>query len=382
MLLKNRPKFYNSLSFKLTLFYSLILFFFTSLFVFGINLYLNLYLRREPPPIFIHNIEFEDFPPSTFIYNDLPQEEKMRIREIRFKDLETIQYLSVISLVPLAFASFLIGYYVAGSFLNPLTNLKIRIDNLKEKHLGRQIPIEFDDEIGSLVKSFNDMSVRLKKSFDSQTQFIEDASHELRTPLTVVQTNLDTALDDKRATKEELEESIRKALNGIKNMTRLTNYLLELSRPHQIQKKEYNLKQIIEEQIKMLKRIAENKNVFIGKVLSEKKVIRRVDKLMLGEAVYNLIDNSIKYSKDVKNPKVIITLEEIENKAVIKVWDNGIGIPIEHQRKIFDRFYRIDKSRSKITGGFGLGLAIVKKIVEDHGERFILEAGREIRSLG
>ncbi|MBN2015975.1 HAMP domain-containing histidine kinase [Candidatus Dojkabacteria bacterium] len=368
---RNKPKFYNSLRFELTLFYSLILFFFTSLFVLGINIYLDLYLRKDPPPITMSNTEFHGVPHGPVVYTNLTQEERDRIREIRYKDLKNVQKLSVMSLIPLAFLSFAIGYYVSGNFLRPLTNLKLQLDNLKDKHLGRQLKVDSDDEIGSLVKSFNEMSLRLKKSFDSQAQFVQDASHELRTPLTIVQTNLDAALDDKNSSRKELKESIKKALRGIKNLTRLTNYLLELSGPEQILKKDYDLRVVVKEQVRSLQNLAHSNGVTLEVKLPKYKVIKKVDKLAFGEAIYNLIDNAIKYSKDAKKPRVVVSVVNSltkgkEGKAIITIKDNGRGIPREHQKKIFERFYRVDKSRSRKSGGFGLGLAITKKIIEEY----------------
>lgn len=364
-----QPKFYNSLRFKLTLLYSVILFLFTSLFVFAINAYLNVHFRMDPPIAMTQEIPIQIPQPQNLNFDELPQEEKDRIKNIRVRDLKTIQQISVISLIPLALCSFALGYYVSGNFLNPLTHLKIQIDQLKDKHLGRQLPVQTNDEIGALIESFNDMSIRLKKSFDSQSQFVQDASHELRTPLTVIHTNLDTVLDDPKATPKELREAITGALNGIKNLTRLTNYLLELSRSNQNQRKDSDLGVLINEQFRLLKNLAENEKVALTTELPQDPVIRKIDKLMFGEAIYNLIDNAIKYSKSVKNPVVNVKLQDTNDETLIFVHDNGVGIPKEHQKHIFERFYRIDKSRNKATGGFGLGLAIVKKIVEDHEGR-------------
>ena len=225
----------KSLRFKLTITYSLILFIFAGFLVLSLNLFLENYLHTDPTRIQM-NFSSGGIPGAIpnnqeMYFPDLPVEEKERIRDIRLKDLETFQEISLIALIPLALFSFGIGYAISGSFLEPLKELKNEIDESKSESLGKQIKVKTDDEIGELIKSYNEMSLRLQKAFECQKQFVQDASHELRTPLTIMQTNMDIALEDKNASKEELRIAIEKSLEAAKNMTKLSENLLTLTMP-------------------------------------------------------------------------------------------------------------------------------------------------------
>jgi signal transduction histidine kinase len=362
MLLDKPVAFTKSLRFRLTLLYSLILFIFTASFVLAINVYLNRYLRQD--------FELPNRPRYLAAVQENPilefsEEQRKRIREIRLEDLRQIQRLSSLSLIPISLLSFAIGYYISGQFLYRLQYLQKRLAALDDKALGATVDIIEEDEIGQVAESFNRMSVRLKRSFDLQKQFVQDASHELRTPLAIVQTNLDSALHE-GATKAEMQEAMEQALTGMKRVTKLTENLLDLTLPDQLQKKETNLNQLVTEQVSALQGFATLSKVELATDITSRQIKRAADPLMLGRAISNLIENAIKYSKDVARPLVVVSLRQDQAKAVITVKDNGPGIPADLHDKIFERFYRVDKSRSRAGGGFGLGLSIARKIVEEH----------------
>lgn len=354
----------KSIRFRLTLIYSIVVFSFVGLILFGLNIYVHQTLHRDVPDIlervYIAKRGLKRVP-------IIGKEERERLEDIREDDLERIQQITLFSLVPIGIFSFVIGYQVSGMFLSPLDKLRIRIDDIKAHHLGDKIPVTNDDEIGRLIDSFNDMSLRLEKAFTQQTRFVQDASHELRTPLTVIQTNLESSLDDELATKEDINSSIKTALVGIKQLTKLTEELLELTSPNGIQKTRVDLVELIKNQTISLQKYAKQEGVSLNSESEEKKLVQTIKEARFKRAIMNLIENAIKYSKSVKDPKVTVKLRSTPKNIVIEVIDNGPGIPKEHQEKIFKRFYRIDKSRNKQSGGFGLGLAITKKIIEDHG---------------
>ncbi len=373
---KGKLRFFLTIRFKLTLVYSMIMFLFTSLIVLSLNLYLDSYLKSEP--------EFQRPVPVIVgipnIYNrNLEQflvEERNDIHGIRQNDLRKIQELSVFGLLPIAVLSFVIGYFISGKFLNPLGQLRDEIERLKTTDLGRTIPVEEDDEVGGLISSFNDMSIRLKAAFDSQEQFVQDASHELKTPLTIIQTNLDTVVDDPTASKAELETAIRNALRAMKDLRKLTDSLLELTLSTKLNRARISLQQVVQRQFDALSEYAAHQKTKLELRLPRKQVQISGDELSLGRAVFNLIENAIKYSAGVAKPTVIINLTRRGNVALIRISDNGPGISKQEQRRIFERFYRIDKSRNKKTGGFGLGLAIVKKVVDEHKGKITLESSK------
>ncbi len=362
MLLDRPVAFTKSLRFRLTLLYSLILFIFTASFVLAINVYLNRYLRQD--------FELPNRPRYLAAVQENPilefsEEQRKRIREIRLEDLRQIQRLSSLSLIPISLLSFAIGYYISGQFLYRLQYLQKRLAALDDKALGATVDIIEEDEIGQVAESFNRMSVRLKRSFDLQKQFVQDASHELRTPLAIVQTNLDSALHE-GASKAEMRDAMEQALTGMKRVTKLTENLLDLTLPDQLQRREINLNQLVAEQVSTLKSFATQSKVELKSDIMSKQILRAADPLMLGRAISNLIENAIKYSSTVARPRVLVSLRQDLAQAVITVKDNGPGIPADLHDKIFERFYRVDKSRSRAGGGFGLGLSIARKIVEEH----------------
>jgi len=359
----NKIKFTRSLRFKLTIIYSLILFIFASLFVLSINLYLDNYLSKEPPK------EVRHF--GWIIRQGIPvveynEEQIEMIQDVRKRDLEEIQDFSVLALFPLFLLSFGVGYFVSGRFLFPLKLLQKEVDNLKEKNLGSKVKIHDDDEIGMLANSFNEMSIRLKSSFDAQTQFVQDASHELRTPLTIIHTNLDTAYSDENQNKNELRDSIKNALDGTKRLAKLTSTLLDLTVPSELTFEDVNISKVVHEQLELLENFAKENNVKLIENCPNKNIEIKADRSLFSRALFNLIENAIKYSKDAIEPQVTIQTEQVKDKVHIEIIDNGVGIPEEMQKRIFERFYRIDKSRSRMSGGFGLGLSIVKQIVDEH----------------
>jgi len=368
--LKNRFKFVKTIRFKLTLLYSVILFALSVILVFSLNLYLNAYLTSNPslsppPPMMIH---YNDDSNTVIVFNDLKAEEQLRIKTIRLNDLQRIQTLSIIALFPVAVISFILGYIVSGGFLSPLTHLKNEFDNLQTKDLGKTIPVKIDDEVGRLVTSFNVLSLRLKNAFDTQERFVQDASHELKTPLTVIQTNLDTVADDPNASRAEMQEAMANALLGMKNLRKLTESLLQLSETEQMTDTPFDLGQLIKNQTDSLSELAKQMHVKLETFLPKIKVTVSGDDLALGRSLYNLIENAIKYSDSTKAPVVKVSMQQpsADKKVQVVIQDNGPGIPEEFQKKIFARFYRIDKSRSRQSGGFGLGLAIAKKIIKAH----------------
>ncbi|MBP9758906.1 HAMP domain-containing histidine kinase [Candidatus Dojkabacteria bacterium] len=377
-LLSLRFKILNTIRFKLTLLYSLITFIFIASLVVVLNVYLNNYLKSEPrrippPKLWIDEIYRIPGSPDDF-YIKLEERQLKTIREIRLEDLNEIQRASIFSIFPIALLSFILGYILSGRFLKPISNLQYEIMQIQREDLGKTIPVENDDEVGRLITSFNDLSSRLKHAFDTQDSFVQDAQHELKTPLTIIQTNLDTVLDDENASKAELKEAIANSLEAIKLMRDLTNNLLDLTLPAESYKAEVDISEIITNQVDILKSYAQNLNVGLTYPEPKQQILIKANKIALERALFNIIENAIKYCSKVKNPLVEICVEKNKNEILIKIKDNGIGISKENQEKIFERFFRVDKSRSKKTGGFGLGLAIAKKFIEDNSGSIHLES--------
>lgn len=367
-LVVNTLPFYKTIRFKLTLLYSSILFLFSATLVFIFNVYLNQYFNKEPTEKIRNEFIFL-LPPQPFIENfqSLRIEERKRIIDLRRQDLARIQLISIYSLIPLAVGSFALGYYVSGSFLSPLGKLRNEIEALEQKDLGKTLSTGSDDEIGALVNSFNNLSSRLETAFKSQEQFVQDASHELRTPMTIIQTNLDTILDDKNATKEEIQDGIRDALVGVKQLNKLISYLLDLTNTSATNFTEINLQTIVNQQITTLKELAlHNKIIFEQEKLPESLTTIKGDEVMIGRVIFNLLENACKYSSGDTEKTVKISYQKDDSMLQVKISNPGIELSKEQCIKIFERFYQIEQSRNKKVGGYGLGLAIAKKIMQEH----------------
>lgn len=355
--------------------FTVILFVFAGSIILLFNIAINNYLstRQNPanPPA---QTEQTTNPPKEQLVPVKDNKDDLRVKYSN--NLESIKTESVYGLIALAFIALGLGYYLAGRFLRPLNELNKQIEKLKSDNLGTQIEKVPENEVGKTISFFNEMSLRLKKAFDQQMRFVQDASHELRTPLTILRTNMETVLDDKNASKDDLKESMNDALQEIDSATDLANDLLALSRPEsKIQEKE-NLIEVVSDVVGSISDMAKKSKVDVSFDHRDEKVIVKINKSEIARAIKNLIENAIKYSNKSKGPKVTVAVIKSGSSAIIEISDNGIGIPKEELGKIFDRFYRVDKSRDRETGGFGLGLAITKKIITDHRGKIVVASDK------
>jgi signal transduction histidine kinase len=269
------------------------------------------------------------------------------------------------SIIPLVFLSFLGGYGIASFSLKPLEDLSKKMKEKSTENLDEEIQfIDNQDEISELIKSFNRMNSRLNKSFEAQKEFVENASHELKTPLSIIQANLDTALEDKKISKEELEELLRSSEKSVGFMNTLIEDLLLLSLLDQdIELEDVEVVNLVKDSIEEIKTMSNN-DIKINAVFSKNKIVLKANSVLLKRAVMNILENAVKYSEC---DKITVSVKEKRDSAKIVIKDNGKGIPKQELKRIFDRFYRVDKSRSRKTGGSGLGLSITKKIVQRFG---------------
>jgi signal transduction histidine kinase len=306
-------------------------------------------------------------------FRNLTEEQIELIMESRLADLNNIRTVTLYSIAPLILLSFIGGYSIASIGLKPLEDLNKEMKNKSTENLSQEIEfVDNGDEISELIKSFNRMSRRLNKSFEAQKEFVENASHELKTPLAIIQANLDTALEDGNISKKELIELLKSSKESVKFMDKLTEDLLLLSvLEHEIEREEINLIPVVEASVEDLSgRLKEKKikiNVDTGAIKS--RVIG--NSILLQRAIMNILENAIKYSE---SKEIFLSLEEKENYIYISIKDNGKGIPNSDLEKIFDRFYRVEKSRSRKSGGSGLGLAITKSIIERFGGEITVES--------
>lgn len=375
-------KFFKTIKFKLTFWYSLLLIIICAIFIFGVNIIVTQYYQRDPIERFRLPLPPRR-PMMVEKWEKFSEKQKEAIREIRQEDLRKIRFISLYSFIPLTLLSFAGGYFISEQMLKPIKKLNTATNAISAKNLKKQIGHDDSgDEFSELIENFNKMIKRLNISFKSQKQFTEDASHELKTPLTIIKTNLDSALRDNKITKDEMIKLMKTSLRSVEFMDSLIEDLLLLSLiEEQVPKEKVDILQIVSESVKELKPFATQKNIKIqfSDRTGKNSTIFTGNATLIKRAVMNLVENAIKYSK--QNSKIEIKLEPDSKQIVISIKDQGIGIEKSEQDEIFKRFYRVDKSRSRKTGGSGLGLAIVKKIVDIHNGEIIVKSKKNHGSI-
>lgn len=260
------------------------------------------------------------------------------------------------------------GFFIFNRALKNILFLSKELKNFTANELYKRLPLpKSKDEITELFESINTMISSLEKSFEQVRQFSADASHELRTPLTIIKGEIEVALRSER-TVEEYQDILVSVLEEIDRMARIIEDLLLIAKADAkeiiIDKKQIKLNELLTDLCEQLTIFGEAKDVTI-KYGDLPEVIIYADPLRLRQVFTNIIENAIKYN--VKGGQVVVSLEQSESEVIIKVADTGIGIKNEDLNRIFDRFYRSDKSRKREAGGAGLGLSICKWIIESHG---------------
>ena len=264
----------------------------------------------------------------------------------------------------------LVGYWVARRSLLPVAMMAGRARTITSESLAERLPNPNPhDELGQLAAVFNDTLHRLDSSFAELKRFTADASHELRTPLTALRTVGEVALrqpDNPAA----LRDTIGSMLEEAQRLHDLIESLLTLARMESgkasVNKEPVNLTALAAEVRDSLHVLAVEKRQAI-ELVGDDSITATADRVLLRQALVNIIHNAIRYSPP--DTRITIRLLRRDNHAVIEVSDQGPGIALEHQRKIFERFYRVDKSRSRTDGGHGLGLAIAKWSMERQSGR-------------
>jgi heavy metal sensor kinase len=262
----------------------------------------------------------------------------------------------------------LVGYIVAGRALRPVNDMARRASRISVERLNDRLEIQNpDDELGRLGTVFNQTLERLQVSFEQLSRFTADASHELRTPLTAIRSVGEVALQN-AGDGAYYRDRIGSMLEETDRLTRLVDSLLTMSRADAgripLQASDFSLIDLAAEAAALLDVLAEEKNQTIS-VEGDAGIRVQADRLILRQALINLIDNAVKYSP--KGGSVRVRVEALPGQALIEVQDSGPGIPAEHADKVFQRFYRVDRARSRSEGGAGLGLSIVAWAVAAHG---------------
>ena len=277
---------------------------------------------------------------------------------------------SILSVLPIILIlGTLGGWILARRSLSPIGYVASKTRTITSENLGERLhPRGTDDEMDDLIRTINEMIVRLESSFKRMAEFTADVSHELKTPLCAMRGEAEVLLSKER-TSEEYQEGLAHFIEEFDHLNQMINDLILLSKfdATQVELKMSPLRVdlLIRDICNFFQILAEQKGISLD-VDAAVDVVVMGDKVRLQQLFTNLIDNAIKYTY---RGSIHVLLEKNEESLSVKVQDTGIGIPQEEQEKIFKRFYRVDKSRSKETGGVGLGLNIAEWIAQAHHGR-------------
>ena len=377
-----KKRFHTSLQLKLTLLLSLLMivscvlmyFFISHSAVSGMDGLQN-YMIKVDPQDGDSPITFNVDPKALF-----PQFEQ-EIQETK----EAFLLRSVIATTIIILLSSVCTYFLTKKTLTPLQKLTSEVSQIQAQNLSTQLAVpNSKDEIAQLTKSFNEMLTRLDNAFSTQKQFSANAAHELRTPLAVLQTNLEVFEKKQEPEMVEYQQLFTMIKEQTARLSQLVGTLLDMTNLKSVPRTDHvSLEELVDEVFCDLDPVAEKAGISIhfddsssqdlhtdvhtpdASALNNN--IRNItgSYVLLYRAVYNLVENAIKYNRP--NGSVTVSVKEKNGQAMILVKDTGIGISPENQKKIFDPFFRVDKSRSRAMGGAGLGLALVDSIAREHG---------------
>lgn len=265
----------------------------------------------------------------------------------------------------LALLGGVVTYYIVGHALKPLKKFSDKIEEVQAQNLSdSRIEENEVKELNQLSVSYNKMLERLSEAFEVQRQFTANAAHELRTPLALMQVQLDLYNSTEHPGNDECTgHTIAMITEQNERLSKMVKTLLDMSELRiTVRDEKIMVDALVEEVLEDLEPLAAEKNVeLIGKC---KPVTMTGSDILIYRLVYNLVENAIKYNHP--EGKVTVTACQKEKKVILSVADTGSGIPGELRERVFEPFFRVDKSRSREFGGVGLGLALVHEIVKAH----------------
>ena len=263
--------------------------------------------------------------------------------------------------------------YLSGTVLRPIAKINYAAKEFAKGNFEVKTGVNRRDEIGELSDSLEYMASELSKLDEYRRNFIANISHDFRSPLTSIKGYLEAMLDGTIPV-ERYDRYLKIVLNESKRLTKLTSGLLELNDFDTygpiLKKSSFDILEVVKETHNTVEGLCEDKKIDFSIQCQVKNTTVYADKMKIGQVIYNLIDNAIKFSPN--NSSIIVTISEKNDKMFLSVKDAGPGIERDKQNKVFDRFYKTDSSRGKDKQGTGLGLAIVKEIIKAHGENINL----------
>jgi heavy metal sensor kinase len=357
------PAWIRSARFRIAILYSATLFLLAALLV-G-TLYFALHRTLENDRIEKGSLpSLNELPEDSFLLADIRAFE----REVNAQTLDNLKQFAFGALGALFVTSLGVGWVISGRVLAPIDDIASVAAEIQATDLSRRIDLEGpEDELKRLADTFDRMLERLDEAFSMQRRFVADASHELRNPLAVIRTNVDVALSNPRATPDELRDAAQVVRRSTDRMSRMVDDLLALARLDDpaLRTESVDLASVAREVAEENGELARSANASID--VSGARAISAVkgDGDALKRAVANLLDNALRFAPP--GSAVVIEAGRVEGWVFVAVTDEGPGIPADEHERVFERFYRTDRSRARSSGGSGLGLAIVRQIARGHG---------------
>ena len=272
----------------------------------------------------------------------------------------------------------MVTYFVSGHALKPLRDFSAKVEKVQIQNLTASVIDEKGaSELVRLGDSYNKMLMRLSDAFEVQRQFTGNAAHELRTPLALMQAQLDLYNSSAHPNVDsETAETIQMAAEQTERLTKLVKTLLDMSELQTVARTdEIELGALVEEVLADLEPLARERGIALNAGCCGELYMTGSD-ILIYRVVFNLVENAIRYNRD--GGSVYVSVNKRDTNAVIAVRDTGRGISPEYIERVFEPFFRVDKSRSRELGGVGLGLALVREIVRLHdGSIAVSESNEE-----
>ena len=262
------------------------------------------------------------------------------------------------------------GYFLARRSLASVAAMGQQAERIGAANLHQRLVVRnSNDELGRLARTFNELLDRLDRSFERQRRFISDASHELRTPVSILRGEAEVALSQLSRSPEEYRESLAVLHAEAQRLARIVEDLFTLTRAdageYRLAQSDFYLDELAGDCVRATRALAQAKNIALAAVTPEEMPVH-ADEDLLRRMILNLLDNAIKYTPAGGN--VSVTCGSVPDGYELSVTDSGPGIPAEMQSRVFERFFRADRARSRTgaDGGAGLGLSIARWIAEAH----------------
>lgn len=261
----------------------------------------------------------------------------------------------------------MVSLVLSRALTRKISELLCAIRQVREGAYSHRAEIRGHDEIAQLGEEFNSLTGRLQKTEEARRRFVSDASHELKTPLAAIRLLTDSILQTENIDPATTREFVSDIGQEAERLSRITEDLLRLTRldsnilepPAAV-----DVQPVLEQVLRMMELIAEERKADLQCSAADHCIVLAT-RDEIHQVIYNLLDNAMKYSGS--GGQVLVSLKHADDKAVLTVEDNGVGIPEEDIPRIFERFYRVDKARSRAAGGTGLGLSIVSDTVKRRG---------------